>query len=67
MGGLIDDDDLFELSVSEGWNLIITRPDLNDKAWPITFDKFVKLDENSYPNLSEYYGTNIEVWVRNNE
>ena len=64
MGNIIDDEDLYNISIDEEWDVIVAWPGLDDTKWPKTFSEFEKIDSSLYPDLSSYYGSPVEVYVR---
>lgn len=65
MGGLINDEKLHEMSTGEKWDVIVTWSGFDDTKWPKTFREFQKTDSGLYPDLSRFYGSQVEVYVRN--
>lgn len=67
-GGLVNDDDLFERSEEENWDVIVTTSMNGTETWPKTFSGFEKLDSSMYPDLTYYYryagGYSVDVYVR---
>ncbi len=64
MGGLVTDEDLQAISEKESWDVIITRDGIDESRYPITFSNFRQLPETLYPDISQSYGTSVEIFVR---
>lgn len=64
MGDLLSDEELRNISIEENWDIVITYPGLDEKKFPLTFDRFYKLQQKKYPDLSEFYGSPIEVFIK---
>lgn len=62
--GLLDDSKVYKISQVEKWDLIITHKAIGCNLWPKTFSGFHKMDPSLYPQLSEYYNNNLEVYVK---
>lgn len=64
MGNLVSDEDLKAISEKESWDLIIAWPGLDDARFPITFGNFRRLPQSEYPDVTQFYGNPVEVFVR---
>ena len=63
LGGIINDEELKEVSKRESWDIVVTIKQVGANKWPITFENFTKLQDDSYPNVI-VDASNVEVYVK---
>lgn len=61
--GLVDDESVDKMAKEEKWEIIMTLRDIDGKYWPKTFDRFELIDDSSYPSISDYMPSKVDLYI----